>query len=862
MNLSPGVRVGPYEILAPLGAGGMGEVYRARDERLARDIALKILSTDLSESGDHLRRFEQEARAASALNHPNIITIYDIGRIDSMAYIAMELIEGRDLRSMIAGTPLPLKQTMRIGVKVADGLAAAHERGIVHRDLKPENLMISRDGFVKILDFGLAKLVRPFTDKDTTLPHTTPGAVFGTVGYMSPEQAAARDIDFRSDQFALGVILYEMLTGRAPFAEPTAAETLASIIRNEPPPVASYNDSVPPELLRIVMRLLAKDPQDRYASTRDLARDLREVRDRISNSSDPERHSGVRTVPVPRARAAVLAVVALIVFGAGAAWMMRERPVEPIVAAARMKKPGAIAIVPFRDLSGSPEGQILTDGVSATISARLAEASGIRVTAPVPGNDAAADADPGEVARRTGADLVLHGGVQRAGDQLRVSFTLTDPASGWDVGADTLTGTTTDLFTLQDRVADRVMEKLNLRSKTVLPSSRAGLTSAADQQAFVEASGLLWRLRDDSAVELAITKLDSLLRNARDSAQVNGLLGRAHLLRYRRQLRPADLEQAKLFAERAVVLDDDLADAHVTLGQVHSNTGRHADAEREFRRALELQPNVVEAVAGLADALALMGRGSDAEAQYLRAAELAPDWPSAFSKLGGFYYNRGDYDQAIRNWQRQAELLPDSPRPYANLGAAYQAKGSYEQALSVYERSLSIRPSAAAYINRGVCEYLLGRYDDAVVSFARSAEMTPDDPICWMNLGDARRWSSKSKAQAGEAYARAISTAAVVAAANPKDPMPRVVAAVAHAKSGKAAQAKKAIDDALRIDPTNAVALYQAAVIAELRGDRDSALAWLNRAVSSGYPAADVARDPELSKLRDDPGYEKTRRER
>ncbi|HEX6179413.1 MAG TPA: serine/threonine-protein kinase, partial [Thermoanaerobaculia bacterium] len=273
--------------MAPLGAGGMGQVYRARDERLGRDIALKILSPDLSESGDHLRRFEQEARAASALNHPNIITIYDIGRVAGVAYIAMELIEGRDVRSMLAGEPLPLKQTLRIAVKVADGLAAAHERGILHRDLKPENLMVSRDGFVKILDFGLAKLVRPFTDRDTTVPHTTPGAVFGTVGYMSPEQAAAREMNLHSDQFSFGVILYEMLTGRMPFVESSAAETLAAIIRTDPPSITDFNDKVPPELVRVVMRLLAKEPHERYASTRDLARDLRELRDRISNSSEP-----------------------------------------------------------------------------------------------------------------------------------------------------------------------------------------------------------------------------------------------------------------------------------------------------------------------------------------------------------------------------------------------------------------------------------------------------------------------------------------------------------------------------------------------------------------------------------------------
>jgi eukaryotic-like serine/threonine-protein kinase len=333
----------------------------------------------------------------------------------------MELIEGRDVRSMVSGEPLSLKQTLRIAVKVADGLAAAHERGIVHRDLKPENLMVSRDGFVKILDFGLAKLVHPFTDRDTTMPHTTPGAVFGTVGYMSPEQAAAREIDFRSDQFALGVILYEMLTARLPFLERTAAETLAAIIRTDPVPITTLNSRIPPDLDRIITRLLAKDPQDRYASTRDLARDLREVRDRTSNSSEPHR-SGARFSPPPRRAVVGVAVAALLLFLTGVVWIARnsEVPVPP----ASPRSTNAIAVIPFRDLSGSSEGQMLTDGLSATISARLAEASGVRVAAPVGGSSIAADADPRAIARATGADLVVQGGAPaiRAASTSRVSI--------------------------------------------------------------------------------------------------------------------------------------------------------------------------------------------------------------------------------------------------------------------------------------------------------------------------------------------------------------------------------------------------------------------------------------------------------
>src|SRR5512140_3674852 len=245
----------------------MGEVYSAHDPKLDRQVALKILSPELASSAEHLRRFEQEARAASALNHPNIISIYDIGRDDLTAYIVMELVDGHDLRSLSAEGPLPLKQILRIACKVADGLGAAHERGIVHRDLKPENLMVSSEGFVKILDFGLAKLMRPWGADEPTVPHTLPGAIFGTAGYMSPEQASGKVTDFRSDQFSLAVILYELIARHRPFERATPPETMTAIIREDPAPLSTVVESVPLELERIVLRCLEKEPRERYGST-------------------------------------------------------------------------------------------------------------------------------------------------------------------------------------------------------------------------------------------------------------------------------------------------------------------------------------------------------------------------------------------------------------------------------------------------------------------------------------------------------------------------------------------------------------------------------------------------------------------
>jgi eukaryotic-like serine/threonine-protein kinase len=333
MMLAAGARLGPYEILEPLGAGGMGEVYRARDSRLGREVALKVLPMQLALDPERLARFEQEARSASALNHPNIVTVHDIGTSDSTSWIAMELVDGRTLRELSAAGPLPVRRVLALAVQVAEGLAKAHDAGIVHRDLKPENVMVSKDGFAKILDFGLAKLIEPESGGVSAMPtlarpETHPGVVMGTVGYMSPEQASGEPLDFRSDQFSLGSILYEIATGQKPFQRKTAAETMSAIIREEPEPIGKARPDVPPPLRWIIDRCLAKEPAERYVSTRDLARDLASVRDHVSEvTSSAEAPIDLGPRPLRRARRSTVLAAALLILlaGAVAGWLFAAK---------------------------------------------------------------------------------------------------------------------------------------------------------------------------------------------------------------------------------------------------------------------------------------------------------------------------------------------------------------------------------------------------------------------------------------------------------------------------------------------------------------------------------------------------------
>ena len=363
MALAAGSRLGPYEIVGALGAGGMGEVYRARDTRLERIVALKILAGELARDGERLQRFEQEARAASALNHANIVTLFDVGRDNGTAYLAMELVEGRSLRELV-GAALPVKRALSIAAQIADGLAKAHAAGIVHRDLKPENVMVTSDGTAKVLDFGLAKLVPTVgsgsgMSATAAVPATHPGMVLGTIGYMSPEQARGATVDFRSDQFALGAVLYEMLTGKRPFQRESSAQIMAAIIEDEPAPITELNPKVPTPVRWIVERCLAKEPEERYASTRDLARDLQRVRDHLSEAA-----TSSTSIHAPRAKtsaraktamwaAAVLAAAA-IAFAAGSRWNGEGAAQVPVYRAALMPPPGHS--FDAYDFSISPDG--------------------------------------------------------------------------------------------------------------------------------------------------------------------------------------------------------------------------------------------------------------------------------------------------------------------------------------------------------------------------------------------------------------------------------------------------------------------------------------------------------------------------
>jgi len=851
MTIEAGSRIGPYEIREPLGVGGMGEVYRARDPKLGRDIAIKILPPRSAGNEHRMRRLEDEARAASSLNHPNIVTIYEIGYSDSTPFISMELVEGPTLRHLIVDGALPVRRVLDLCAQIAEGLAAAHARGLVHRDLKPENVMVTRDSFAKILDFGLAKrlldteMIREdqATMEFSTSHKTGVGTVVGTAAYMSPEQAAGKPIDFRSDQFSLGLMLYEMLCGKHPFHRSTAVDTMSAIMHEEVEPIGRLNAKVPAPLQWIIDRCLAKDPEERYASTRDLARDLRTVRDRLSESISGEG----AIVPSAKRRwilAAALSALVILVAGAGL-WITRKgRP--------KLPADKFIAVLPFEDLSGSKAAnRPFIDGLGEFVSARLSRVEGIQVVPPSRTAGLAGSAgDTRKIANDVGANLVLRGAVQRSGDEIRVTYSLLNPADNIQLAGDAISGPSSDLFSIQDRLAESVAGALQMKAP-VPPSPRHGLESAASQEHYLQAIGYLQRYDNEASVDGAIQRLREIQQREGDSALTLAALGRAFLFKYKLTHQSDWAGEAAAACAKATALDPRLPDVHLTMGELMTLKGETGAAIDAFKKALAVNPSSADAAIGLADALASAQKTAEAEQTYRRAIALRPAYWSGYNKLGGFYLKNGDLRNAEKMFQKVVQLTPDNLRGYNNLGAIRLQAGRFDDAIGLYSQSIAVRPNSPAYSNLGTLYYFLGRFRESSSSFEKAVALTPHEALLWSNLGDAYRRTPGMESKAVQAYETAIRLCEKDLRISPRNAAVHVVLANSYAKSGDRVRAREAIQRALSLDPNDSVAMVHAAVIHNMDEQPAEALRLLQKAVASGYSRAQLSRDPEFANLRE-----------
>jgi serine/threonine protein kinase/Flp pilus assembly protein TadD len=869
MPPAPGRLIGAYELIEPLGKGGMGEVYRARDTRLGRPVAIKFLSADLRHSVIAAARLQREAQLASSLNHPGIVTVYDVGRFEDHPFIVMELIEGTSLATELSNRRLKLGEAVDIALQTADALAAAHDTGMVHRDLKPQNIMLTAAGRVKVVDFGLSKMAPLEAGEDDATVGvdglTTERAVIGTVGYMSPEQVAGQPADGRADQFALGVILYEMLTAHRAFKRDTSVRTMAAILDDELPPISDTCPDVPPAVETIVSRCLAKRPDQRYASTRDLAFDLRDALQTIT--LDSRSHASIRHLATRRTRrawgrwASVAAILIIVSATAFTLWRANRTSSSEPSSTAATQAIRYIAVLPFNNVTKDPADDVFAEGLLEALASGLTELERFqRTLRVVPTSEvrAARVSSAREARQAFGATMAITGALQRRPTSVRLTMNLVDANALVQLASRTIEMTTGQEEITQDTVVGAMTGLLSLqldpREREALASG--GTTNPEAYGHYLRARGYLQRFdRGAENVDRAIDAFAWATAADPNYALAHAGLGEAYWRRHEIDRRPEWIAEALDHCRQALGIDSHHAAVHVTLALIARGQGRYEEAVAVATRALELDPVSSEAHRELGRAYEGLRQWDAAEATYRRAIDARPDDWLAFNTLGAFYLARSRLPDAEQAFRRVIDLTPDNTRGYNNLGATYFTMGRREEAASLWERSIAIRPTYAATSNLGSYYYARGRYADAARTYEKAADAAPNDYRMWRHLGAARYWAPGERSTARPAYQRAAELAEEARKINTRQTAPLLALADAYSILGRRDAARQAVAAVEQLGPDDGETLFTLASVYEQLGDRSPALHWLERAIVAGFPRDAIDRSPWLAELRKDERY-------
>ena len=858
-----------YEILGIVGAGGMGVVYRSRDRRLERIVALKFLPPEMDRNEREREYFLLEARTASSLDHPNIGVIHGIEETaDGRSFIVMAFYEGKSLEQQMRDGPLATGEIVNIACQIAQGLSAAHARKIVHRDIKPSNVMITPSGAIKIVDFGLARVL--------TAETATVTGITGTVKYMSPEQALGHRVDQRTDIWSLGVVLAEMLTGANPFERKTVSAILVAVLNEAPHPM----DGVPVDLQRIVYRALSKHAETRYQDCSEMLADLEAVRTSLSGAPVSKRESSKG-----RSTARSGDIRKYVEEASTSAWRRAEKPQKrwlpwalaggglALVGCLFLFVPALrqwvqiagisasekhIAVLPFNNTGNNPEDAELVDGLVDSLAGRLSnldvdnkalwviptsEIRRLKVT------------DPATALKDFGATYVVSGSVLRNGKDVNLSMSLIDTRNLRLIGSASVEDQGGDLATLQDQAVAKLAKLMNLAVSAGTMKNAGGTAAPAAYEDYLTAVGYMQRYDKPGNLDRAVASLQNAIGTDPNFALGKAQLGEAYRLKYVADQNPRWLTEAEANAGKAVELDSQIPAAYVTLGRVHDATGKHDLALQEFQQALHLDPLNSPALSGLARSYRRSGRIADAEAAYQRAIALrSNDW-DAYNNYGQFSQSQGKYAQAITQYQKALQLTPDNAQVLANLGGAYVAAGDtkqYSLAEQSLQRSIAIAPSYEAYANLGFLYMTESRFQESADASEKALSLNDKNYEVWSNLLICDDWL-KLPEKSAQVRRHLIVQLEQAVRLDPHDANAHAILAMVYAAEHEKEKSISNIQTVLALTPNDPNNLLSVADAYELLGDRRQAVLYVQKTLKAGLPLNQLQSDPEIQGALPDP---------
>jgi len=860
--MEKGTNISHYQILEKLGEGGMGVVYKARDNNLDRNVALKFLPPGSTPKEKDKLRFRQEARAAAQLNHPNICGIHAINEYEGQLFIEMEYVEGKTLRQVMeeAGS-LSLKKVRKYALGIAEALSAAHREKIIHRDIKPENIMVDKNGGIKVMDFGLAKL--------KGVPHyTKSGSTVGTVTYMSPEQMQSKEIDARSDIFSFGVVLYEMLSGIHPFQAEYEQALMFKILNEDPEPLSTIRDDIPADLEHIVVRCLNKDRENRYGSANDIRLELQGKEKEPLQKKAPSVSSRKSSPLIPgvkllsRQNVTWLVSAGLLILLLGYLWYYPST--LGLDSTESIPDEKHIVVLPFKNHSPQDISQSISDGIMEILTSKITQMETYKgALSVVPSTEVRADSIESvkEAGARYRVNLAVTGSLQHVGNELLLTINLIDVKNMRQIRSEVLEMDWANHNDLMDNVIlglTRMLD-LSMENNTMRTLASTGTQSSSVYQLYIEGTGYLSRFQNEESIDKAIDAFREITSRDTNYVRAHAALAEAYWRKYE-LTRSSEWSKMALETGQEAIdrMEETVPEAYTTMAMIYNGMGRNEEALKILDSLEGPESMSYQALAERAEANKQLGNAEQAEEFYKKAIQRKNRYWSAYNNLGKFYYDQGRYEDALEAHQKVTEIAPENIWGHNNLGGAYYKLGMIEKAINSFKNSLEVQPNPTALTNLGIIYYYQERYSEAIRMYEKAQKLRDTDFRYWGPLGLAYHRAGADSSKVNEYLGKAIELAQQELEVSPNSP--EVISQLAgyHAVLGNDEKCRELLQQLTSIEDPDDDTRVSIIHLYEHLGNREAALQWTEKSLKEGYgldmlPSIygieSLLNDPEMKKL-------------